>query len=299
MRLKIVCATLLFVSMFVFTNNHLNNQPKVSTYSIFEKPSFFRKTMDNINGVKKDDRHHAIINIVDDIGMSCTAFVVTDKFAVTAGHCLEITSQRLDEITNVDIPESEELERKYLQKIANLEINCRITNRRCMREIEYVKVILEKELIARAQVLSEKADTFKVINVHGEDTNIEATADFKHKSRDYGIIRGDFKKFKKMHSRIGWHVKPGDTLKSCGFFGGKLPPTCVDFLAEGNYGFSYRGQGVLVPGISGGPVVDNLGYVVGIASSAHPEFIVMVPFIGIMDLLTDKQLKKRKEKEDE
>lgn len=297
-RTKFALSIIVFVLTFSMMLNYQENKPKVATYTIIEQVNYGDKFFDWLYNVEEDKRKHAIIQIMNTGENSrhgaCSAFVISDTAALTAGHCLQITKNGLKRIIEKNLPKSEKLEEMYLERIIFLETKCVPEDAACYRELEYTKSMLEKELAIRKEVLSKKPDEFKVMDINGDDAGITVTAYSKGTRRDYGWVEGDFKNFKKMPLRPGWHVKPGDTLRTCGFFGGRLPPSCVNFVTLGNFNFDYAGKGIIVPGVSGGPVIDHLGYAVGIASRVTNDSVIMVPTIGLINILTKKQAEKHK-----
>jgi len=293
---RILLITVVLTLSYITTSNYIKNQPKVSTYSIHEEPSPLDRLIKFVMKTKEDKRHSAIIKISQDVkkgeaGSNCTAFVINNTTAITAAHCLKLTFEFIKYEFPRITKQSEEKEQKLLSLITYLETNCG-ENPQCLQRLAEVEVMLTKELESREKALAMKPETFSVINVDGVDTKIKAIAYSKHTKRDYGFLQGDFKNFKKLYIRSGWHVRVGDTLMACGFFGGKLPPTCVDFKALGNQSFQYAGEAILLPGVSGGPVIDEDGYVAGVAVSVGNRFVLMEPTIGMVDILTDEQQKR-------
>lgn len=279
------------IGVFTVVGKWVNSQPRVSTYSI--ESNFLQRIMNS-----KDKRKHAIIQLqsINNRNSNCTAFVISDVTALTAGHCMVWTKNYIDYDVPKFLAKSEKVEREVTQLIAELMDTCHPNNFRCMSQINALKANLAKELSARNKLLKAKPDKFNIMSIDGLDTGIDGIAFSKNKKRDYGFIHADFKNFKKIPIRSGWHVRSGDILKACGFFGSMLPPYCVDFEAMGNHGFDYKGKGIFVPGVSGGPVIDHHGYAAGIAVRVHKDFVVMTPIIGIVNILTEEQADKLRPK---
>ena len=204
---------MLLVAIMLPSDNDIN----VSEYNIH----------DPVNG-----KFHAIVRLHHSEGGTCSGFVFSDTMIMTAGHCMDITENDLDED--------------------------------------------EKEFV--------KPDKFKIFDISGVDTEVVGTADWKaNEKRDYGFITGDFKKFNKLYIKQGFDTKVGDMLRACGFPGGTSPAICIDFEARGSFNFDYYGYSMFVGGISGGPVIDHTGQVVGIAKGAQGEYSVMTPMIGVVN----------------
>lgn len=231
------------------------------------------------------DKHHAIIQIIAETKHSCTAFVITENVALTAGHCVNISNSGLDEMIEL----SDKLISDLKKTLENLK-GCKTFQ--CLNAIAVTRFQLQQEQEARKTKL--KADVFKVKNIYGEDTGIEAVAEFSDfKERDYAVIIGDFKKFETLPLARGFDVRSGDLLRACGYAGSKNPPVCIDFTAISNYEFLYLGRGYLVKGMSGGPVINGNGEVVGINAKVKANTVIMSPIVGIFNRKFDRPKKKQ------
>ncbi len=285
--LNVLLIGLTLIVSYMVASLWSESRPRIATYSIYE---------DNNS---KDKRKHPIIKIVNESKevaySSCSAFIINDSTALTAGHCIDTTKMDIKHSLTKYLKVSGELEELYLKNMTYLETNCTHRDTQCMYQIRTYEEALAKLLKERKKIEDSKPSSFKVIGIDGEDTGIKAIAYSKNKRRDFGYLEGDFKGFRKLPLKSSWHVKKGDILRTCGFFGGFLPPECVDFEAIGNHSFSYKGHGVMVPGVSGGPVIDHMGYAVGIATGVAANFVIMTPTIGVIDHLTKKQSEELKQ----
>jgi hypothetical protein len=246
------------------------------------------------------NRQHAIISLIsaneNKPVWNCSAFVISDTAAITAGHCIRHDKdyrgseeyKRLAEQVDLSIKDHE----AELQRIAAcFTWQCENAAKQLTEGLKKLKEAKKKwELL--------ETDIFLVRNIYGQDTGIRATAEHKHlDGRDHGILSGNFKDFEKMPVKIGFTVKKGDKLRACGYAMSNTPPVCTDFIALGNLVFKYAGEGYVVSGMSGGPVVDEDGFAVGIVSASHENYVSMDTLLGVLEFKFErpkiKPLKKR------
>jgi hypothetical protein len=233
-------------------------------------------------------KHDAIIKISSREG-SCSAFVVSDTKAITAGHCIFFSKSDIKK-RNALVHELRVDLRKINKKILQARCN---KLRRNSEDREVCEFIVADLLRNKSTILKEIKrlnklipDVFSVTTTEGVRTKILASAEDRHLSyRDYGVVTGDFKKFNKIVIKKNFNVLPGQVLSSCGFAEAKLPSICTTFVAHGNLGFQYMGRGYLVKGMSGGPVLDSDGEAVGINTMVVDNFVVMTPTIGVIENL--------------
>jgi len=230
--------------------------------------------------------HHAIIQIKSNKGL-CTAFVVSDKYAFTAGHCMEVTLSFINQVIPELFKKSDELLIELRKELAKINSTCP-TVPSCIQYAESIKERIKQEMEARKLARELKPDTYEVIDSNGSATGITAVAIANMDRRDFGLIRGDFRNFEKLTVDKEFKVKKGDKLKACGFPGSVKPAICIDFEAVSQYDFSYAGISMFVPGISGGPVLNSEGVVVGIAVASAGEYSFITPSIGLPDVSKKK-----------
>jgi hypothetical protein len=214
---------------------------------------------------------------------NCTAFVINDTTAITAGHCLNYTETFIEgELKEMIERAKKEVQRLKLM-LADLRVNC--VGFHCAMQAQQLIIGIQMNERDIKIVKEMKADKLKIFSIDGKDTKIVASALHKGKRRDFGFIKGDFKKFNKVGITPGFNVERGDMLRACGYAGANHPPACVNFKAAGAYGFAYAGESMFVPGMSGGPVFDGNGGVVGIISRMKGSAAIMVPMLGVVQLI--------------
>lgn len=213
-------------------------------------------------------KHHAIFKTVElETKMECTAFAITDKYALTAAHCVKFSEFWIKNF------KSKTLENTKNEIIKNNELMKKFTNcsplfvMTCAAEISKLKVKNKQLLEKYNRYKAAKVSKLSVTNHLGIPTGVTATAHFRHFSRDYAILKGNFKNFNKLKVRWNFNVHKGDLLKVCGFPGFAVVPACSDLIAVGPMGFQYGTEGYIYKGMSGGPVIDHKDRVVGIISS--------------------------------
>ena len=226
-------------------------------------------------------KYHAIIKISNQEG-SCSAFVISNTLAMTAGHCATITESFIKYELPQKFRESDVRLIKLNAIIKDIKDNCGSTPE-CILILHTIENQLLIELENRKQALLLKPDLYTVVDINGKETNVMAVATYKEDRRDYLFIRGNFSNFNKLKIKRTFEVKPGDILKACGFPGATIPAVCVDFEAVGSHDFQYNGYSMFEPGISGGALIDSDGEVVGIASNVLDEFARMEPVFGTVD----------------
>lgn len=122
----------------------------------------------------------------------------------------------------------------------------------------------------------------KVFSYDKETKTIAKAAGFADEN-DFGLIVGDFRDF--MFVTAEWHDFPflGQHYTTCGYPYQEKHLICNPFVPATNRDFSIVGAGFLVPGMSGGPVVDlDTGIVVGINYAAVEGGVLVHPLQGFL-----------------
>jgi len=148
-------------------------------------------------------------------------------------------------------------------------------------------------IITAAHCLGDKFGSLKEGNVEIWNANNEKLADATpagmNNRVDYGILHGDFSKFKTITSEFyadGFN-NPFATYVSCGYPYGQRRITCVNFRPKGptisGMGFSRLGTSTMLPGMSGGPVINKTANtVVAVNSAGHPRGVIVAPLMGLL-----------------
>lgn len=236
------------------------------------------------------NKHHAIFQIRGQNGGGCTAFVISNRRAITAGHCVEISKTTLSNKKDI-LTDLSGYTRDLGKAIS--QVNCeedairmRIPQFACERALRGMKRQYKDLSSYMSRLRKDQVDTFKVINSEGVELAIKPVAlDSEFNFRDFAVLQGDFSEFEKLPIVSNLDVAPGELLRSCGFANLKIPATCTNFIASGNSAFAYKGNGYLVKGMSGGPVLNSKGEVVGINVAVGEDAVLMTPVVGVLDRL--------------
>lgn len=135
---------------------------------------------------------------------------------------------------------------------------------------------------------------FKITNSAGEDTGVIAKVSMKNidMRMDSAALVGDFSKFNKMPVLIkDPFLKEGSLLIHCGYAKGHYPPVCTKGELVGRRLFQIKSTAFLVPGMSGGPVINRHGVAVGINSAVTGDLSLYCPTFGMLQLTEKKGVK--------
>ncbi len=115
--------------------------------------------------------------------------------------------------------------------------------------------------------------------------NVKARAVWVTPQLDQGILKGDFTQFEHrtfiadVHGILNTRQKQQPYV-SCGYpMGGHL--FCTSFLYQSIYGFRWAGDGVLIPGMSGGPTMTEDGVMVGVNTAMTDTQALVSPIYNI------------------
>lgn len=181
-----------------------------------------------------------LIRLVDVRGeFVCSAFVINDDYAITAGHCINY---------------------------------------------------------------HDKEEPIQIYDIDNRDTGEEASVAAYNMRMDFGLIRGDFSDFQKLDVPIdalttyNVFLKAvrdvregiGHALLTCGFPQG-AEDVCLNVTPLSMYGFLLMTDINLMPGMSGGPLIDPVtNSVIGINSRVYEQYSMYAPMIGFFDAINVK-----------
>lgn len=127
-------------------------------------------------------------------------------------------------------------------------------------------------------------EPFEVRDGLGKKTGVKALPVGLNRRIDFGILKGDFTRFKMAQintEQNGFFL--GRMFMACGFAYGQNTLTCTPFFPKNNAAFHTKGVGALVPGMSGGPVVDiESNTVIAVNSAVGDNEVYVVPLTGLL-----------------
>jgi hypothetical protein len=237
------------------------------------------------------EKHHAVIKILmPGGGGGCTAFVISNRRAITAGHCVSVSKGFLKNKEEAVLSARifiantiREIEPVDCDNMPMSKLECLTIKKNAWSAIDRANKFI-------AQVNSNTPDTFQVFNSEGKEVKTKVIAlDHELGYRDFAVLSGDFSQFEKLPVAKTFNVLPGELLRTCGYASLKTPAVCSNFIALGNSGFAYKGNGYLVKGMSGGPVVNGAGEVVGINVAVSRDEVLITPTIGLFDTIVHEE----------
>jgi V8-like Glu-specific endopeptidase len=144
--------------------------------------------------------------------------------------------------------------------------------------------------ITAAHCVSDKEidnEVFSLFSDSGKDTYTTVKTLSFDSSTDLAVLVGDFDKFSPLQVNFnneGFPTNEVHTYYTCGFPLAQKHATCHEFTPiEMNY-FKVAGKGHLIPGMSGGPVINELSVAVGINSSVLEDMVFISPLEGMLGL---------------
>jgi hypothetical protein len=182
----------------------------------------------------KDKKEHAIVQITNN-GMSCTAFVISDDTAITAGHCVKTTQRYVEWLKGDGQVQLRKIKINLERTLNELDEECKgeRTGITCGLLYAIIKAKLNEINKILASIKTIRPDHFILYGLYGKRIPTVAIAySMELGVRDHAVLKGDFRNFEKIPVRDNkFEVKHGDLLRACGYAGAKHPPVCTDFTA--------------------------------------------------------------------
>lgn len=124
----------------------------------------------------------------------------------------------------------------------------------------------------------------KIFTSNGVDTKVTGQVAATNSRLDYGIIVGNFSKFRtiKMDYVSIINLQDDKYLMSCGNPMGQKKMSCTLIRPYENQYFMVKARGLLYPGMSGGAVIDTAtNTLVGVNSAVEDGYVLFTPVAGL------------------
>lgn len=129
----------------------------------------------------------------------------------------------------------------------------------------------------------DSGDTY-VVSSLDQLNRVIATPVIVIKRNDVALLRGSFGTFKSR--KVAWdHFNIHDKFTTCGFPHGQDAVFCTEFTYIRNSFFKLFGVCVLQPGMSGGPVINEAGELIGVNSAVSNRGCLIGPVLGLQGYL--------------
>ncbi len=133
-------------------------------------------------------------------------------------------------------------------------------------------------------------ETLKFYNENGLDTQVTAKVAAYDISTDLGLLYGDFhliRPLKVDFNNDGFDRYKSDKYITCGYPLGQKHLSCTGFIPTNTDYFTIVGKSHLIPGMSGGPVINSAGVAVAVNTAVNEDVAIISPvqgFLGIFQL---------------
>lgn len=124
-----------------------------------------------------------------------------------------------------------------------------------------------------------------VKNAKLEEVSAAVAAGFNRRA-DYGLVKGDFSKMKKIHilPKSDMPYRFHAPMYTCGYPWGS-DFQCYPVAPTGIFWNFLAGKGLMYPGMSGGPLISSDDLIGAVNSGVTEEGLVFAPIIGLFETL--------------
>lgn len=145
-------------------------------------------------------------------------------------------------------------------------------------------VIDSNYALTAAHCLYKNNERIKVFT-NTNDQLRDATVAAYYNRTDLGLIKGNFEECgEALFDNYALRITVNQPHFSCGYAFGNKEVSCNLFFPTEPDGFSIRGSGYLIPGMSGGPVINQEGYLVGLNYYMEGKFAGISSVVGVLGL---------------
>lgn len=124
-----------------------------------------------------------------------------------------------------------------------------------------------------------------ILDDRGNHTGVKTTVAAFYPDYDVALLKGDFRNFNYMELDPYKTPEFGQIYYACGFPSLQNRITCSKFIPRENLYFKLSGDGFILRGMSGGPVIDTRNNkVIGVNSAVSENSVIIAPALGLLGI---------------